>query len=317
MSTMDELTVRLAVTTAMTSSTDSAKFRYPHLKENNGVTVRLAHIDGAQGDNNLIGQRGVEQISLEMSPPLLVSYYYLKPFLEKKHLYNYRDWVMDSGAFSAHSMKVKIDLQKYIETCKELLATDKKLTEVFSLDVIGDHKQSLINTEEMWRQGVPAIPCFHVGEPQELLIYLAKTYPKIALGGAVGFKGKDHWAAQCFSRVWPKKIHGFGYGGKPSIMALPWHSVDATNWETGPCKFGRWNAFGKLSVRGSKQNLKSEILFYRAVEIQARKKWAGAMKQLDNAEMSVRLAECGTGKREGRLAIEGLGEIVTPRREKK
>ena len=86
---MDELTVRLAVTTAMTSSTDSAKFRYPHLKENNGVTVRLAHIDGAQGDNNLIGQRGVEQISLEMSPPLLVSYYYLKPFLEKKHLYKF------------------------------------------------------------------------------------------------------------------------------------------------------------------------------------------------------------------------------------
>ena len=58
-------------------------------------------------------------------------------------------------------------------------------------------------------------------------------------------------------------------------------------------------------------------MFYRAVEIQARKKWAGAMKQLDNAEMSVRLAECGTGKREGRLAIEGLGEIVTPRKEKK
>jgi hypothetical protein len=249
----------------------------------------------------------------ENKPGLLVSYVYLKNFLKSKPVYNYRNWVMDSGAFSAHSIGVKIDLQQYIDTCKSLLETDKTLTEVFALDVIGDHVKSLKNVETMWASGVNAIPCFHAGEPEELLIHLAKNYPKIALGGAVGFKGKDQWAAQCFSRVWPKKIHGFGFGSAKSIMALPWHSVDATNWEIGPCKFGRWNSFGKMSVRGGQQNLQSEVAFYLKVEQQARNKWRGAMKQLSDEKITVRLAECGTGMREGRLASQGLGHIVKPR----
>jgi hypothetical protein len=228
------------------------------------------------------------------APALLVSYVYLPPFLKNRAKYHYRDWVLDSGAFSAYASGTPIDLQKYIEQCQELLATDPKLVEVFSLDVIGDWRASLKNTEKMWAQGVPAIPAYHAkGEPWDVLLALARDYPKIALGGAVGLIAsfKNKWAQQCFRRVWPKKIHGFGFGSEKSLMLLPWHSVDATNWEAGPCRFGRWNAFGKMSVRGSQQNLRSEVLFYLDLEARARGRWRKEMAQLEALDApTVRLA---------------------------
>ena len=256
-------------------------------------TVRLAHVVGAQGDNCLTGSRGVERLPAASAPALLISFFYIKNWLKNQERFHYRDWVLDSGAFSAHASGVEIKLQDYIDCCKRLKATDPTLTEIFALDVISDWKASVKNCEEMWRQGVEAIPCYHVGEPEHVLKSLAKDYPKVALGGAVGYRKKDEWAQQCFSRVWPKKLHGFGFGGEKSIMALPWHSVDATNWETGPCKFGRWASMGGQSVnwRGGKQNLRAEVEWYLELERRARQKWAPAMKALDSpAITSLRLA---------------------------
>lgn len=273
------------------------------------LSVRLAHIIGAQGDNCLIGKKGVEQLPKERSPALLISYHYLKGWLQEKSKVQYRDWVMDSGAFSAHSLGVTINLQDYINTCKMLKDQDPTLTEIFALDVIGDWKASLKNCEEMWKQGVEAIPCFHVGEPEHVLKSIAANYPKIALGGAVGYRGKDKWAEQCFARVWPKKIHGFGFGSEKSIMLLPWHSVDATNWELGPCKFGRWQSMGGQYVnwRGGGQNLRAEVEWYLKLEERARAKWAGAMKQLEGVESKpdVRLAVKGDS---GRLTEQNFGK---------
>ena len=72
-----EPVVRLAATTAMLdTSAISGRYRYPHHKDHHDVGETL-------------------------SPALLVSYVYLKPFLANRHRYCYRDWVMDSGAFSA------------------------------------------------------------------------------------------------------------------------------------------------------------------------------------------------------------------------
>ena len=255
-----------------------------------GITVRLVAPNVGPDHQGVVTLLQENTPTNSTKPALLVSYVYLAPFLKNRHRYAYRDWVLDSGAFSAHNSGTEIKLQDYINCCKELQATDPTMTEVFALDVIGDWKASLKNCEEMWRQGVEAIPCYHVGEPETELRAMAKDYPKIALGGCVGYKQKLKFAEQAFARVWPKAIHGFGFGSEKDIMALPWHSVDATNWEIGPCKFGRWNAFGQMSVRGSKQNLRAEVEWYLDLERRVRQKWTGAMKQLDNAEAAVRLA---------------------------
>ena len=229
----------------------------------------------------LLGTRSVEKLPDDLKPALLVSYVYIKEFLSKQERYMYRDWALDSGAFSALNSGKEIKLQEYIDCCKRLMDTDNTLAEVFSLDVIGDWKASLKNTEEMWRQGISAIPCYHHGEPWDVLKGMAKDYPKIALGGvAFKFGIKNKFAEQCFARVWPKRIHGFGYGSEKSIMALPWDSVDATNWEIGPCKYGSWKSFGKMSVRGSTQNLRAEVEYYLKLERRARNKFGKQLAAL-------------------------------------
>jgi len=259
---------------------------------NQSPVGRLAHKVNHQGDRTLEEGARLQDPRL---PALLVSYVYLQQFLNNKHRYHYRDWVMDSGAFSAFNSGTEIRLQDYIDCCKRLLVEDPTLTEVFALDVIGYEKESLRNTEEMWRQGVQAIPCFHYGEPWEFLLHISKNYPKIALGGLVGQKvtERDKWIGQCFARIWPKRIHGFGLSGEETLMKFPFHSVDATNWEIGPCKYGVWRAFGKqrVSVRGSQQNLRAEVEWYLDLEQRVRERWKKEMTVLASIDApSVKLA---------------------------
>lgn len=262
-------------------------------------TIRLADacegtLDKERSAQALSGGDKYDPLTL---PALLVSYYYLEQFMANRHRYCYRDWVMDSGAFSAHMSGVVIDLEAYIDKCHELMANDPKLTEIFALDDIGDWRISEKNTERMWEAGVPAIPCFHFNEPWEVLIEMAKRYPKIALGGIAAMKQggpqlKTKWISQCFARVWPKKIHGFGVASEKDILGQPFHSTDATNWEMAPCCYGRWKAFGNahISVRGSKQNLRAEVEWYLELEARARVKWKKQMEQLEVESPTVRLA---------------------------
>ena len=155
------------------------------------------------------------------------------------------------------------------------------------MDVIGDWTASLKNTKEMWRQGVPAIPCYHHGEPWDVLKGMAKDYPKIALGGVAMKHGiKNKFAEQCFARVWPKRMHGFGYGSEKSIIALPWDSVDATNWEVGPCKYGRWIQFGQMTVKGSNQNLQGEVEYFLKLEKRARAKFGKLLSAIDGEHIT-------------------------------
>lgn len=292
--------------------------RYAKVLDNQKASpnVRLAHVPGAQGDNVLLGRNGVERMSDTTLPALLVSYYYLAKFEEHQRRYSYRDWVMDSGAFSAFTSGATINLQDYIDCCKRLMNSDPTLTEIYALDVIGDCEGTKKNTEEMWRQGVPAIPCFHYGEPWDVLKEYCKEYPKVAIGGCVGKRDKSKFLGQCFARQWPHKFHGFGFGHEDVILGYPLHSTDATNWELTPCGFGRWKAFGgaKVSVRGSSQNLRCEVLYYLDLEQRAREKWKKEMALLEEKfpvpqlyqgegyntnpqSPTVRLAESGEGGR--------------------
>lgn len=268
-------TTRLAVTTAMTSTAnDSGKERYPFHKDakpsvqlasTGSMTtggkagrekrypfsqeappnVRLAHVPGAQGDNVLIGRNGVERMSDTTLPALLVSYYYLDKFEEHQDKYYYRDWVMDSGAFSAHSSGVVINLQDYIDCCHRLMQNDPTLTEIYALDVIGDWKGTKKNTEKMWKQGVPAIPCFHYGEPWGVLKDYCAQYPKVALGGCVGKRDKLKFIGQCFARAWPHKFHGFGFGHEDAILGFPFHCM---NDEHEILTKDGWKGRGKVKV---------------------------------------------------------------------
>ena len=122
-----------------------------------------------------------------------------------------------------------------------------------------------------------------------------RDFHKIAVGGMVGksAKFKQRFISEVFARVWPCKIHGFGISSRPLVMGFPFHSVDASSWEIAPTAFGTWAGFNgaRLSVRGSKQNLVSEVRHYLALERDARARWASGWSKFQETDRpSVRLA---------------------------
>jgi hypothetical protein len=154
--------------------------------------------------------------------------------------------------------------------------------------VIGDWKASMANYEKMANAGVSFIPVYHIGDPESMLVELAQQFPRIGIGGmadqVAGRKLK--WGRQVFARVWPKAIHGLGCASDDILLALPFHSADATSWELGPTRWGRWKAFdANLSVRGNKQNLEPEIAYYQKLERRARERWHRTWAELGEIEV--------------------------------
>lgn len=154
---------------------------------------------------------------------------------------------LDSGAFSAFTKGVQVDLPTYCDYVKR----NADIVGVASvLDAIGDHKGTFINQKEMELLGVVPLPCYHFGEPVEVLDFYVSNYPYITIGGMVGKSPKQLkiW----LDRIWehhlthpdgtPKlKVHGFGLTSLPLMMRYPWWSVDSSTWV-------QWAANGSILV---------------------------------------------------------------------
>jgi len=219
-------------------------------------------------------------------PAILVSYWYVKGWLRYQPRINYRSWALDSGAFSAYNSGKKIDIDQYVEFCKEKQASDSTLHEIFALDVVKDWRAGLRNVERMWGEGIPAIPTYHIGEPEHVLEHLAKNYPKIALGGVKALRGKAkrEWPIACFRRIWPCRVHGFAVTGVKDILAVPWDSVDSTTWFFGPQTYGMWRAYGgRMCVLGGvkKKSYAPEVRTYLELERKCRARWRRKYSELE------------------------------------
>lgn len=146
------------------------------------------------------------------------------------------DLFLDSGAFSAKTQGVEINLDDYIAFVKEHLLY---LTVYANLDVIGDAEATLRNQKKMEAAGLNPLPCYHYGEPIKYLTYYLDRYEYIALGGMVSPTNAAllPWLDQLFSRYicgcdgLPKvKVHGFGLTSHRLMKRYPWFSVDSTSW---------------------------------------------------------------------------------------
>ena len=144
---------------------------------------------------------------------------------------------LDSGAYSAFTQNVKIDIQDYIQFIKD---NQSSIDLYANLDVIGDAEKTWHNHQIMTRAGLNPMPVFHYGEDDSWLKrYLAKGCNYIALGGLVGGSsdGLTLWLDRLFSTLlcdekgFPKiKIHGFGLTSLKMMLRYPWYSVDSTSW---------------------------------------------------------------------------------------
>jgi len=143
---------------------------------------------------------------------------------------------LDSGAFSAKSKGVTIDIDAYIAFIKGNL---QHLDVYSNLDVIGDPVGTWKNQEYMEAQGLKPLPVYHAGEGRKYLDRCLK-YGYFAIGG-VADSSNDERAATfdwAFSIVCPKennhlpvcKVHGFAITALGMMLRYPWYSVDSTSW---------------------------------------------------------------------------------------
>ena len=149
---------------------------------------------------------------------------------------------LDSGAFSAWTLGVTLNVQdycEYIQRNADILRVEGTAVMASVLDGIGDPLQTYRNQLEMEARGVQPLPCFHKGEDERYLEWYIQNYEYITLGGMVGSSAKQ--LSVWLDRIWDRylvdgagrprvKVHGFGLTSIPLMENYPWYSCDSSSW---------------------------------------------------------------------------------------
>lgn len=149
---------------------------------------------------------------------------------------------LDSGAFSAFTKGVKVDIKaycRYIQQNADIIKTIDGNVCASVLDAIGDAQGTYENQMAMEKLGVRPLPCFHYNEDTAYLDWYVANYDHITLGGMVPISTPQllHW----LDRIWenhlidgagrPKiKVHAFGVTTPVLMRRYPWYSVDSSSW---------------------------------------------------------------------------------------
>lgn len=160
--------------------------------------------------------------------------------------------IIDSGAFTAWSSGNPINLDEYIDYCKNETRPDhyvaldvipgvggKKNQTITNSDILSCCKQSVENYAYMIER-LPQdklIPVYHQGDPIEYLYRyyeMGARYIGVSPNNNMTTLVKKAWLTEVALKHMPKfpdlKTHGFGVNSFRLIDCFPWFSVDSTAW---------------------------------------------------------------------------------------
>lgn len=182
---------------------------------------------------------------------ILLSYHYYKDtdldaLFAKYFTAPYPEVFADSGAFSAESQGVHIDIKEYAAWVRRWAHL---ITTYSNLDVIGSAAATDRNQKILEGMGLAPLPVFHVGSDMSKLTALVDRYAYIALGGMVPHmrytKRIMPWLIQCFKLARGRAVfHGFGATSWTVVKSFPWYSVDSSAWGSG-FRYGRVPVFNE------------------------------------------------------------------------
>ncbi len=170
---------------------------------------------------------------------------------------------LDSGAFSAFTKGVEVNLDKYCE----YIHRNADIIEFASvLDGIGDPLKTYQNQHAMEQNGTKPLPCFHYGEDPRYLVHYIDNYEYITLGGMVPIARPQLrlWLDEVWGKWLTKpdgtpriKVHGFGLTTNSLMERYPWHSVDSSSWvQMGSVGNILIPGFGTVSISETSPRLK-------------------------------------------------------------
>ena len=204
----------------------------------------------------------------ESIPHILESYHYVEKqqYVDAMRANNGKVF-LDSGAFSAKSLGVDIDIDGYCNYIKrnlDIIKVEDGVVMASVLDGIGDPLKTWQNQLYMESQGAKPLPCFHFGEDERYLEWYIERYPYITIGGLVRTKAQD--VMWWLDRIWNKylvdgagrpklKVHAFGVTTISLMERYPWHSVDSSSWIQATA-FGAiyTSEFGPISISSESPN---------------------------------------------------------------
>jgi len=149
---------------------------------------------------------------------------------------------LDSGAFSAFTKGVEINMRgycEYIQRNEDIIEKVDGTLMASVLDGIGDPLKTWQNQLAMESLGVRPLPCFHYGEDERYLEWYVANYEYITLGGMVA--QSDTQLYFWLDRIWDEyltdgsgraklKVHGFGVSTAKLMRRYPWYSTDSSSW---------------------------------------------------------------------------------------
>jgi hypothetical protein len=195
------------------------------------------------GQNRYVKLNERERHAVENLPHILESWHYVgkQQYVDAMRA-DKAGIFLDSGAFSAFTLGVKLEVNdycEYIHRNQDILRREDGIVMASVLDGIGDPLQTWRNQLEMEARGVRPLPCFHAGEDERYLEWYVQNYEYITLGGMVGSSSKQ--LCIWLDRIWDRyltdgsgrprlKVHGFGITAIPIMERYPWHSCDSSSW---------------------------------------------------------------------------------------
>ena len=207
------------------------------------IYMAAVHSNGYKHTNRYLKLNDHEKQVVHTLPHLLESYHYIHKDSFVHAIRESGDKIfLDSGAFSAYTLGVDIDLPTYCDYIKrnsDIIRVEDGIVMASVLDGIGDPQKTYENQLAMESHGVRPLPCFHAGEDERYLEWYIQNYEYITLGGMVGASTKQLmiW----LDRIWDRyltdgsgnpriKVHGFGITSIPLMERYPWWSCDSSSW---------------------------------------------------------------------------------------
>lgn len=145
-------------------------------------------------------------------------------------------WI-DSGAFTAYTTGKKITVEQYAD---HLEANRGAWDYAFTLDVIGDHKASMRQTEALISRGYPVTPIFTFGTPLKEFRAMCRDYGYIGAGGIVPL-AKDRARVLKYLRTlthvadeYGTAIHALGIAGRQTVIQSRVWSSDSSTVSSAP-----------------------------------------------------------------------------------
>lgn len=151
--------------------------------------------------------------------------------------------ILDSGAFSAYTKGVVIDIDKYAAFSKaniNAIGTVVNLDSINPGDPLAGAELSMRNFRYLRDQhGIKSMPVFHVRENIRYLYTMIEEADYIGLAVRSSTKGESA-VFDWYNSIWPlitdnngfplNRFHAFGDTSFRSLLQYPWYSADSSTW---------------------------------------------------------------------------------------